>query len=558
MTLPRLKAARAATAFIAAALLLSVPATASAVELSQPEYQVIRDHDVTIPMRDGAALVADVFRPDGAGRFPVIMSLGAYQKDLEATLPYGKPPFTHRETPEPEWWTARGYVVIRVDSRGTGKSPGKTDIWSAQEARDYYDAIEWAAGRAWSNGKIGLAGVSYYSIVQWNVASLRPPSLTTILVWEGWSDTYRDAVFQGGVFNLSFLTRWWTHVQARQLLERTRVDNPAALEEHLMWNYMVHNLDGPWWDEVKARAQFDRIEVPLYSSGNWGGWNHHMRGNVEGFLRSASEHKKLQMHIGGHTDAFFSDEGKIEMLRWFDYWLKGIDTGIMDEPPISLCIRTSVSACDWRFENEWPLARTQFTKYYLSPAAAGAVADAVADGTLAGAAPAKAGAITYWAGPDAYLRARAGKPTATFVTPPLDEDVEITGPINLVMWVSSETEDMDIFAYLRNMAPDGTTETLTRGILKVSHRKLDEALSTPYRPYHTHDGEEKLEAGEVVRIEVEILPTSMIFKKGHRIRLDIAPHDAQHYDGAYKIANNTIYTGGDRASYVLLPIVPAK
>ncbi len=548
-----------ALAFLVAAALLSVaPATAPAIELSQPEHQVIRDHDVKIPLRDGAVLVADVFRPDGAGKFPVIMSLGAYQKDLEATLPYGKPPFTHRETPEPAWWTARGYIVIRVDSRGTGKSPGKTDIWSTQEARDYYDAIEWAARQEWSNGKVGLAGVSYYSIVQWNVASLQPPSLTTILVWEGWSDTYRDAVFQGGVFNLSFLTRWWTHVQGRQLLERTRVDNPAALEEHLMWNYMVHNLDGPWWDEVKARARFDRIEVPLYSSGNWGGWNHHMRGNVEGFLRSASAHKKLQMHIGGHTDAFFSDEGKIEMLRWFDYWLKGINTGIMDEPPINLCVRTSVSTCDWRFENEWPLARTRFTKYYLSPAAAGAVAEAVADGTLAGAAPAEAGAITYWAGPDAYLRARAGKPTATFVTAALDQDVEITGPINLVMWVSSETEDMDVFAYLRNMAPDGTVETLTRGILKVSHRKLDDALSTPYRPYHTHDGEEKLAAGEVVRIEVEILPTSMIFRKGHRIRLDIAPHDAQHYDGAYKIANNTIYTGGDRASYVLLPIVPAK
>ncbi len=531
--------------------------------LSQPEYGVILEEDVAIPVRDGTVLRADVYRPDVSGgdsgnnNFPVLISLSAYQKNLDRILPHVRP-FTHVERPEPDWWVPRGYVLLFIDTRGTGKSPGKADIWSMQESRDYYDAIEWAARQDWSSGKIGLSGVSYYAITQWNVASLQPPSLTTIVPWEGWADLYRDSVFHGGVLNQAFYGRWWIDVVGKQLLEFTRADNSAAFDENLMWNFMTHHTDGPWWDEVKSRAQFDRITVPLYSSANWGGWNHHLRGNVEAYVRSASEHKKLQVHIGGHTDAFYSDQGKIEMLRWYDYWLKGKDTGIMDEPPVKLCIRESVDKCTWRFENEWPLARTRYTKYYLSTQVAGAVEDATHDLRLTKTPPAGGGTITFPSGPEAYARGIRGQPTVTFVTEPLTEDVEITGHTNLVMWVSSETDDMDVFAYLRNMAPDGSVETATRGILKVSHRKLDPELSAPYRPYHTHDEEQKLEPGEVVPVEVEIWATSMIFRKGHRIRLDVQPHDGDHYFAAYKLKNNSIYTGGEHASYVVLPVIPKQ
>lgn len=148
-------------------------------------------------------------------------------------------------------------------------------------------------------------------------------------------------------------------------------------------------------------------------------------------------------------------------------------------------------------------------------------------------------------------------PTVSFSTEPLAEDTEITGPINLVMWVSSETDDMDLFAYLKKALPDGTVQTATRGILKVSHRKLDPKLSTPARPYHSHDVEQKLHPGEIVKVEVEIWPTSMVYEKGTRIRLDVLPHDGQHYFSAYHLKDNTIYTGGERASYVLLPIIPS-
>ena len=553
------------TARTAVLILLAIAATAgnetshAADPLSQPVYDVVLDEDVGITVRDGTVLRADVYRPAGPAseRFPVLVSLSAYQKNLDRILPHVSP-FTHVERPEPDWWVPRGYVLVFIDTRGTGKSPGKADIWSMQEARDLYDAIEWAAAQAWSSGKIGLSGVSYYAITQWNVASLQPPSLTTILPWEGWADLYRDSVFHGGILNQSFYGRWWNDVVGKQLLENTRASNSAAFDENLMWNFMTHHTDGPWWDEVKSRAQFDRITVPLYSSGNWGGWNHHLRGNIEAFVRSASEHKKLQVHIGGHTDAFYSDEGKVEMLRWYDYWLKGKDTGIMDEPPVKICVRVSTDECSWRFENEWPIARTQYTKYYLTAEPADAVPDAVHDLRLSKTPVSAEREITYSAGPEAYHRALKGQPTVTFVSEPLAEDTEITGHINLVTWVSSETDDMDLFAYLRNMAPDGSVETATRGILKVSHRKLDPDLSTPYRPYHTHDEEQKLAPGEIVPVEVEIWATSMVFRKGHRIRLDVQSHDGEHYFAAYNLGNNSIYTGSSHPSYVLLPVVPDR
>ena len=540
------------------------PNIAGAAEpLSQPEYGVILDEDVAIPLRDGTVLRADVYRPDvgdasdNTAKFPVLISLSAYQKSMDRILPHVRP-FTHVERPEPDWWTARGYILVFIDTRGTGTSPGKADIWSAQESRDYYDAIEWAAQQDWSNGKIGLAGVSYYAITQWNVAGLKPPSLTTMVPWEGWADLYRDSVFHGGVLNQNFYGRWWIDVVGKQLLEFTRADNSAAFDENLMWNFMTHHTDGPWWDDVKSRAQFDDITVPFYSSGNWGGWNHHLRGNIEAYVRSASKQKKLQIHIGGHTDAFYSDEGKIEMLRWYDYWLKGKDTGIMDEPPVKLCVRVSVDECNWRFENEWPLARTDYQKFFLTTQTADVVGDAMHDLRLSDSPPAQAGEITFPSGPESYRRGVSGQPMVTFVTEPMTEDVEITGHINLKLWVSSETDDMDVFAYLRNMAPDGSVETATRGILKVSHRKLDPELSTPYRPFHTHDEEQKLDPGAVVPIEVEIWATSMIFKKGHRIRLDVQPHDGDHYFAAYKLKNNSIYTGSERPSHVLLPIIPLQ
>ena len=363
------------------------PVVAAADEaLSQPEYEVVFEKDVAIPVRDGTVLRADVYRPAVAAgdstKFPVLVSLSAYQKSMDRVLPHVRP-FTHVERPEPDWWVARGYVLVFIDTRGTGTSPGKADIWSMQETRDYYDAIEWAARQDWSTGKVGLSGVSYYAITQWNVASLQPPSLTTIVPWEGWADLYRDSVFHGGVLNQAFYGRWWIDVVGKQLLEFTRADNSAAFDENLMWNFMTHHTDSPWWDEVKSRAQFDKITVPLYSSGNWGGWNHHLRGNIDAYVRSASKStRSCRVHIGRARRCVLLGRRQARSC------CAGTTTGSRTATPASWTSRPSSSACragrvaecTWRFEDEWPLARTRVHHVLPEqPKNAGVVDDAVHD-----------------------------------------------------------------------------------------------------------------------------------------------------------------------------------
>jgi predicted acyl esterase len=522
-----------------------------AAKLSPAKYKMVVEKDVKIPTRNGSYLVADIYRPDAPGeKFPPLLSLSVYQKELQYVPHAG--PFTHQERPEPEWWTARGYINVFIDSPGTGKSPGNADIWSMAEARAYYDAIEWAAVQPWSSGKVGLAGVSYYAVTQWNVASLQPPHLTAIIPWEGFTDQYRHWSYRGGLFSQNQVMRWWTDVSGKQLLEDTRLDNPASHNENYIYNNLINYTDGPWWSEVKARAQMDKITVPFFSVGNWTSF--HFPGNVDAFERAASKNKLFRVHIGGRLTEFYSDEGKLEQLRFYDHWLKGIDTGMMKEPPVRLCVRTSPTECKWRFEDEFPIKRTQYTKYFLSAQPSGGlVKESANDEIFSTSAPAAPGSLTYDAGPTS-----ANRIGASFVSEPMAQDTEITGHVNLVMWISSETDDADVVARLRKVRADGRVENVSDGILKVSHRKLDPKLSRPDRPYHTHDEEQKLKPGDVVPIQVEIQTTSMVFQRGSRIRVDITPHDNQGYFAVYHLKKNTIYTGGDRASYILLPIVPPK
>jgi putative CocE/NonD family hydrolase len=527
-----------------------------ASKLSQPKYTFVVDKDVRIPTRGGSYVMADVFRPDAPGeKFPPLLSLSVYQKELQYVPHAG--PFSHQERPEPEYWVPRGYILIFVDSRGTGRSPGNAEVWSMAETRDYYDAIEWAAAQPWSTGKVGLAGVSYYAVTQWNVASLKPPHLSAIVPWEGFTDMYRDWAYPGGLFGQARVMRWWTDVVGKQLLEHTRIDNAAAYNENYIYNLMVNHLDGPWWDQVKARGQFDQITVPFFSVGNWTSF--HFRGNVEAFERAASRDKLFRVHIGGRLTEFYSDEGKTEQLRFYDHWLKGVDTGMMKEPPVRICVRSSPRECRWRFEDEFPLKRTKYTRYYLtSEPSGGRVPTSTNDKTLAVAAPAEERGLTYDAGPLSAARGTRGEPGASFVSEPLADDTEITGHVNLVMWIGSETDDADVIARLRKVNPDGSVEEVSDGVLKVSHRKLDSKLSRMDRPFHAHDVEQKLKRGEVVPIEVEIRTTSMIFQKGTRIRVDVLPHDNEQYFAVYHLGSNTVYTGGSRASYILLPVVPPK
>jgi predicted acyl esterase len=550
-----------------------------------PAYGIVVERDVDVPMRDGARLKADIFRPDDGGKFPAIMNLGPYQKDKLWIPPDNleeKPnPWMNWETVNPEWWVPKGYAAVRVDGRGSGKSPGQCEPWSLAESIDFYDAIEWAAAQPWCNGNIGLSGISYFAINQWFVANHQPPSLKAIIPWEGFADLYRDALFHGGILSV-FMTNWFTAHLMHHVLGRASQHLPDGWQINTLHFWLHNNLDRGALRG--AQAQWDKITVPMFTVGNWSGMALHLRGNTEAFMRAASKHKKLRIHAGTHVHPFYSEEGRRDQLRFFDYWLKGIDNGVMDEPPVKLAIRKGRDEIEWREEHEWPLARTQWTKLYfeLSRREGDAAGNA---GRLVPANPQQTASRTY---PATSLGSMGSTSAASsqvmgggikpgmgisLETEPLPTDVEVTGPVAAVLWVSSSTEDMDLFLTIRNIdaggdevletGQQGTPVPVAKGWLRVSHRELDPALSLPYRPYHKHTRRQYLKPGEIVQVHVEIWPTSMVFRKGHRIRLDVQPRDGvgsqsyMHYHADYNTGTNTLYSGGDKQSYLLLPVIPA-
>ena len=554
--------------------------------MSQPkDHGMIVEKDVKIPLRDGGYLYADIFRPDTTSeKFPAIANITVYNKDKlwipPSDLEEEANPYMNWEAANPMWWVPRGYACVRIDSRGTGKSPGRCEPSSYQESIDFYDCIEWLAKQDWCSGNLGTLGISYHAACQWRLANLNPPSLKAIIPWEGRADQYRDQAYHGGIFSMGFLGNWINQHMARHLLGRTRKYNPDSFSPDMLWQYLSHDLDSEWWRMCSAR--WDQIKVPVYTVGNWGGWGLHLRGNTEAYLCAASQQKKMRIHTGDHFRPFHSNEGKVDQLRFFDYWLKGMQNGIMDEPPIKLEIRTGGSKKPYvfRFENEWPLARTQWTKMYFSIERDRSPDEKHAEGRIipdqvtntrkisyAGSNPNKAG---IGSGSSAAGIGRSG---VSFVTDPMARDTEITGPLMANLWVSSTAEDMDVMVTLRNIDPDGNEVfelgqqgqpvVLTKGWLRASHRKLDLQKSLPYRPYHAHNERLWLEPGVPVECQIEIISTCIVLKKGHQLRVDIHAQDSAgsgnftHFHADYnEEAIHTFYAGGAMNSYILLPIIP--
>src|SRR5262245_34066083 len=433
------------------------------------------------------------------------------------------------ETVNPLWWVPRGYAAVRVDSRGSGKSPGQTDPFSLQEARDFYDAIEWCARQRWCSGRVGTSGISYFAMTQWLVANLKPPSLKAMIPWEGAADMYRDFAYHGGIFCLGFAGNWYNNHSAHHLLGWPQRENPDAFAKNWLWEFMRNSLDtGAYYGR---QARWDELDIPFYSAGNWSGMGLHLRGNTEAYMRARTRHKKLRIHAGTHYHPFDTEEGRRDQLRFFDHWLKGEDSGIMAEPPVKLLIRTGGGRnYRWRAENEWPLARTRWTRFYLKPARRAGRKDV--EGELITTAPKTRASVAY----PASAMTKAGVASASWTstalagsvprtgrsveTAPLRADLEVTGPVTLVLWVSSTTEDMDVFATLRNIGPDGEdlweigqqqqAVPVAKGWLRASHHKLDDRLTLPFRPYHAHDERQWLKPNRALRLDIEIWPTCMV------------------------------------------------
>ena len=566
--------------------------------------------DVPIEMDDGLVLRADVYRPVGEGRVPVLLSYGPYGKGLH--FPDGYPDawntmvskhpdvaegssnrYQAWEVCDPEKWVPHGYACVRVDARGWGRSPGFIEPYSPRGSRDLHDCIEWAAAQGWSTGKVGLLGISYYAITQWLVAGLQPPHLTAMIPWEGVSDFYRDMFYHGGMLCQAvdvWYRRTTSTVQhglgergATSVVTGELVTGPETLgDDELEANrsdypgdVRAHPLDDAFHRE--RSANWDDVVVPFLSSGNWGGSGRHLRGNVEGFVRAASPQKWLEIHGLEHWTEFYTDYGVSLQRRFLDHFLKGLDNEWDAQPPVMLRVRTVDGGFVDRTEDAWPIPRTRWTRLYLDPA-----------GMALRDEPPAADASVSFDGLDG--------PGVTFMAEPFGEDTEITGPSSLRLHVSSTTTDADLFVILRLFDPDGAEVVFqgavdphtpfAQGWLRVSHRRTDPALATEFRPYHTHDVVEPLTPGEVVEVDVEIWPTSAIVPAGYRLGLTVRGTDYEyegtseaaqlsHFKGS-KMRGVGIYTHADpvdrpaavfggtttlhatreRAASLLLPVIP--
>jgi len=433
------------------------------------------------------------------------------------------------EVVDPEKWIPQGYACVRVDSRGAGRSPGVIDPFSPRETRDLYQCIQWAGTQRWSTGRVGLTGISYYAINQWEVASLRPPHLAAICAWEGAADFYRDMTYHGGIRSTFFAN--WYDMQVKTVQnglgdrgptnavsglnacgdETLGDDELAANRIDLGAEIAEHPLDDRFHRE--RSGLLEDIEVPLLSAANWGGHGLHARGNFEGFSRASSEDRWLEVHGEEHWTHFYTDYGRELQLQFFDHFLKEVDNGWRDRPRVTLWIRHPKHFVT-RFEDDWPIPRTRWTRWFLHP-----------DRRLDTTPSELQGRLEMEALGDGLM----------FVTEPLDEALEITGPSSLQLTVASSTTDADIFIVIGVLDPDGDEvvfqgaldphSPIAQGWLRASHRALDTERSQPWRPWHPHDRIEPLTPGEPYALDVEIWPTSIVIPQGHRLSVTVRGSD---------------------------------
>lgn len=566
--------------------------------------------NAAIAMPDGVTLRADIYRPiDEAQRCPVIISHGVYAKGLQyqdgyplqwkkmvADYPDILEGSTNKyqswEVTDPERWVPHGYAVVRVDSRGAGWSEGVLDPFAPHETDDFCHAIEWIGAQRWSSGSVGVLGISYYGHMAWRAAARRPKYLKAVIPWEGFMDQYRDPTYHGGI--LSEFSRRWAAIQAVTvqygLGTRAKINpntgqsiaGPVTLSEEqlntnrrdLFTQALAEPYDGDWYHERSV----DPIEVtiPFLSSANWGGMGIHPRGNFLGFNESPARQKWLEVHGDSHWSLFSAAYGLDLQKRFFDFFLKDIDNGWASTPPVLLNVRHADGRFERRNEYEWPLARTQWTKYYLDASTS----------TMSGALPSKVAEVAY--------------PTMgsglQFRTEAFEQATEITGPIAAKLFIKSNAVDADFFLIVQVFDPQGKELTfqgaldpntpVAMGWLRASHRRLDLAKSKPWQPFHPHLHSDLLTPGEVVELDIEILPSSVVLPKGWSLALTVRGKDYEYEGEVAEFGKNfyyatrgtggmthndpvnrpakifdteiTLMSGGNMASYLLLPIIPVR
>ncbi|MSP11634.1 MAG: CocE/NonD family hydrolase [Chloroflexi bacterium] len=574
--------------------------------ISQPTREIRVLYDLKAKMSDGVKLSADVFLPKGApggsGQYPTILLRTPYESLLEMHIEWAV------------WWAKRGYAVVIQDCRGRFESEG-TFAPYVNDGLDGHETLAWISRQGWYNGKIGTSGRSYGGIFQWQLAPYRSPYLTAMAPQVIMGDYFKDCHRPGGAVqwaltvmgsvifstNVSLVQRGATHIfgNSRFFRHLPLIDaDVAAIGRPVPFyrDWLEHTTYDDYWRAINTEEKLDQVDVPVYQQAGWydpytepmfRAWNG-MR--QKGYSAQARKNQKIYVvpwthHIPESSRLGDLDFGpsayvdlKDEDLRWFDYWLKGIDTGIMDEPPIRIFVMGDNA---WRFEQEWPLARTVFTPYYLH--SHGKANSMFGDGTLtrdapgaeaedrfdydpANPVPTVGGNNSTWTwmkfaeepvrpGPIDQRPLERRDDVLVYTGPALEQDMEITGPLQAILYAATSARDTDFTVKLVDVYPEGQAIHLAEGILRGRYRQGFER-------------EDLLQPGEVAEYRIELASTSNVFKKGHRLRVEISSSNFPRFDRnlntgegiatgtRMQVAHQTVLHNSAYPSHIVLPVIP--
>jgi len=515
-------------------------------ERSEPRYATFADYEARIPLRDGVRLAADVLRPSAAGlKFPALVSTSVYTRQLQR----GVTALGQNEAGISEFWVPRGYAHIVVDVRGCNDSEGMYDLFGAQEQQDLYDIIEWVAEQPWCDGNVGMSGISYMGRTQLFAAAQQPPHLKAIFPYDASCDFYRDACFHGGIAT-SFTTHWTAFVMNLNMTSG-RNPNVDGIKRQLEIMYsQKYQFDGAFYHERSAWPRLEKVRIPAYFGSGWYMNELHLKGVFDGYNGTPEIPKR--MLVGPRPWPLRPWAGyHYEMLRWYDHWLKGMDTRVMEGAPIQLYIQGENT---WRPEFEWPLKRTEWREFYLGGSPNGL------EGSLL-EQPGREQVRRFEHDP-ATRDAFHGEPRLIYRTQPFAKAMEFTGPMALYLNAASSAPDIDWLVFVADEAPDGRVRELSKGWLRSSHRKIEPARSMPAKPYHPHLAAEPMERGTVYEFPIEIWPICNVFLPGHRMRVEIANSDSIIASGGRPHvtirakATNEVHEGGRTPSRLLAPVIP--
>jgi uncharacterized protein len=545
-------------------------------ETSKRRYEIIHEQNVAVPVRAGFSLDCSIFRPDSSEKFPVLLCFFPFDKENQTKPMMPKainPQFVSIEGGDYNFYVRRGYAQVFINVRGTGLSGGEFDHLGDGTIEDIYDVIEWMATQPWCDGQVATFGTSYFAMTAKRVAELKPPSLKTIFAPFAVTDQYRDAIFQGGIFAYAFHQFWLKSLSNLRVRKTWRnqigqatfdamvaealndpeinihpelvhaLNNPDEGGNMLIVEYILNYLDNWLYKEKAMRFNVD-VEIPGYFGGCWGMHGLHLPGDFRTYEHWKGP-KKLTIGPPYYLDRPVY-QYHYESLRWFDYWLKGIQTGIMEEAPIQLFIQNTG---EWKQAYEWPLPETKWTEFYLHK-----------EGLLS--------EHEIW--PDETASAFVESPqehgALIFTTPLMVENTEICGPMVLKLHASTTDTEALWFITVFQEDTEGNARALTRGWLRGSQRRIDPEKSKPWQPYHPHDRREPLTPGQIYEFDIGIVPTGVLLKAGMRLGLKIKCTDKDGQPTDFVDVHNyghlwrettsdiTVYHNNRHPSCLLVPI----